>query len=360
MTAAAKATNASDAERDSERAIGEVKEHLEALDYRYRERPEEHLRALYLLALEREQIVAVSYDETVLGPRVDRLQVDAATRELVRHALRWIWKEEQMHAMFIRGALLRVGTFVERVIAMAHQLSGALGGWTTSVLHHTRWRDAPLSRMFALFITTLASWLGKLPSSVKDELRHLCFKDYCDLAVAAERTAVICWRRIYELASEHHFDAWQAEAFARMSADENSHSDVFALFRSAFDETDALREGWNAERLRKALGDIGDYMLPRRYRPDAGDNPLGAGGVVAVHDDTAAPEQERSKAAALRQVLVDAKFEQALKAQLARQGKAIEHCVVAIKPTFMLGYNQRDRSTITDPWLVQQLCVYLR
>ena len=64
-------------------------------------------------------------------------------RTLLRYALLWVWKDEEMHTVYIRGALLRVGRFILRMSAMVKQFAGALGGWASSVRQHVRWRDAP-------------------------------------------------------------------------------------------------------------------------------------------------------------------------------------------------------------------------
>ena len=349
---------------DPARAIGEVREHLDSLQRRFGASPDDHLRALYLLALEREQIVAVSYDEEILGRRIRALEVDEETRDILHHALRWVWKEEQMHAMYIRGALLQVGGPLDKLGAVTHQLAGAIGGWSTAVLHHCRWREAPLSRMLATTITGVASVVGKLPKSVKNELRYVTFSDYCGFAAAAEVTAVICWQRIAELAVEHGYDERLATAFARMSADENSHNELFTMLREAFDQQDRLRPGWSADRLVARLVDIGDYMLPRRFRPDVSFNPLGAGGQVTVLSDEHSGDGALSSAAkkrrSLRDVVALSKLEEALDAHLATIGQSRQQCRIAIKPTFMMGYNQRDPSCITDPELVHELCLYLK
>jgi len=62
---------------------------------------------LFLLALEREEIVAVSYRENAIAQRLAAMPITEDIRELIRHALIWIWKDEEMHSIYIRGAILR-------------------------------------------------------------------------------------------------------------------------------------------------------------------------------------------------------------------------------------------------------------
>ena len=83
------------------------------------------MTALYLLGLERKQIVAVSYDEATMARRLSRLPVGDDVRRLLHHALLWIWKEEQMHAIFIRGALMGPAPWWRRlgVLSQPHSTS---------------------------------------------------------------------------------------------------------------------------------------------------------------------------------------------------------------------------------------------
>src|SRR6202000_460831 len=72
-------------------------------------RPEAERSRLLLLAPEREQIVAVAYNEEAVAGRVAELDVGERARALIRQPLVWIWKDEQLHAEFTRGLLLEAG-----------------------------------------------------------------------------------------------------------------------------------------------------------------------------------------------------------------------------------------------------------
>ena len=323
------------------------------------------MTALYLLGLEREQIVAVSYDEATMARRLSRLPVGDDVRRLLHHALLWIWKEEQMHAIFIRGALMGPAPWWRRLGVLSQQLTGALGGWASAVLHHARWRDAPISRFWATVFTWLGALMGKVPRPVLKHLRLGSFGDYCRFSIGAERSASLTWQRIHDLAVAEGDAPQLAEGFARMAADEARHTEVFELFAEALDDDDRLREGWDAERIAERLGSIGEFFLPRERRADALDNPLGSGGTVHVRCDEEGDDESdddggdgRDKRAALRQLLEDADL-----AGLVREragDKPLSECLVAIKPSWMLGYSRRDMTTVTDPELVQELCRYLR
>ena len=109
-------------------------------------RPEEEMRRLFLLALEREQIVSVGYRERLIAQRLHSLPIDPEAREVMRHALLWAWKDEEMHAVYIRGVLLRLGSLSLRVRTYLQQAAGGVGGWSASVRHHLRFGQAPGNR----------------------------------------------------------------------------------------------------------------------------------------------------------------------------------------------------------------------
>ena len=67
-------------------------------------------------ALEREQIVAVAYREESVAGRVDDLAISDELRAVVRQTLVWIWKDEELHAEFLRGILLQRGGSLSMVV----------------------------------------------------------------------------------------------------------------------------------------------------------------------------------------------------------------------------------------------------
>ena len=94
--------------------MGQVLDEFERELARYAQeckgRPREEMKRLFLLALEREQIVSVGYRETLIARRVAALPIDPEAREVIRHALVWAWKDEEMHAIYIRGVQQYVPT----------------------------------------------------------------------------------------------------------------------------------------------------------------------------------------------------------------------------------------------------------
>ena len=92
---------------DESPVVAETRRHLEALASKHRGDPQAEVRAITLMGLEREQIVAVAYREEALAGRLEALPISDEDRAIVRRALAWIWREEEMHATFVRGVLLR-------------------------------------------------------------------------------------------------------------------------------------------------------------------------------------------------------------------------------------------------------------
>jgi hypothetical protein len=132
---------------------------------RWAGRPREEMLELFLLALEREEIVAIGYRENAITRRLARMPIPPDVREILRHALIWAWKDEEMHAIYIRGAILRLGGPFLRMKAYTRQLAGGVGGWASSVLMHARWSDAPISRTLAKAVTTAGMLMGSVPAT---------------------------------------------------------------------------------------------------------------------------------------------------------------------------------------------------
>ena len=179
---------------------------------------------LFLLALEREELVSVGYRESLMQRRLAAMPIADDVREIIRHALVWIWKDEEMHTIYIRGAILKLGGFRLRMQALLTQAAGGLGGWASSVMQHTRWSRAPMSRLIAGAITFAGGLVGKVPADVRRHLQFGSFRNFCSFNIDAEKTAAACWYRIAELAAEQgDLDADLSRDFRRVAEDEDRH-----------------------------------------------------------------------------------------------------------------------------------------
>lgn len=330
---------------------------LENLGRKYARHPRRQMIRLFLLALEREEIVSVGYREELIAARLARMPLAEQEREIIRHALLWIWKDEEMHAIYIRGAIFKVGAFFLRGRALLRQLAGALGGWSTSVRQHVRWSDAPLSRTLATFFTWTGSLAGKVPPDVREHIRYRSFRDFCLFNVEAEKTAWLCWQRLIELTSEQPFMLPSLiEDFRRIKEDEDRHRQIFEILAAALDDNDRLVPEETVDTLAHKIRGVGESFLPRalRSRPVA-ENPLGSGGRVKIVRGKALDEK-----LSLFRELLDGYLTDLLLDRSARLGKPLNDFRVAVKAAFMLGYDRRDRSMITDRELLLELGRFLR
>jgi uncharacterized protein (DUF362 family) len=333
--------------------VGQVLEEFERELERFAQecvgRPREEMRRLFLLALEREQIVSVGYRESLIAQRLAALPIDQEAREVMRHALLWAWKDEEMHAVYIRGVLVRLGSSSLRVRTYLQQAAGGVGGWAASVRHHLRFRQAPLSRSAATLVSWLGLVTGKVPRAVRAQLDYGPFRHFCLFNVDAERTAARCWERLARLAAD---EGELAVEFERMKEDEDRHARVFGAIARALDEEDRLVPGETSSTLAEELASIGPFFVPAARR---GPGPTEATRVWVARGASAA-----DKKATFLRLLESCGLEEGLLQRARAQGKGVADLRVAVKATFMIGYHHKDRSPITDPELIAILAERLR
>jgi len=322
---------------------------LDDWEREYEGRPQDEMTRLWLLALEREHLVTVAYRRDVIHKRLSGMPVEPRVRSAVQRAIRWAWRDEEMHALYIRGALLREGSLPERAKAWLTQVEGRVAGWTSSRQVHNRWRHAPMTRLVAELLEVAGHATGRIPPEVRAELQFNRFCDWCHFAVAAERTAGMGWARMAELGPAAGCTQSDIDAFVRMKEDERRHSLVFELFADSFGPDDALHDTLTADWLLEQLGEIGQRFLAE---PQAGDrawtNPLGKGGTVVVREGASHTDLQAELHATLEAI--------ELPALLKHHGQAPK---IAIKTTFMLAANRHDPSPIVSPKLMAALCAWL-
>lgn len=329
---------------------------LAALRLRHADQPRREMIFLCLLSLEREEIVSVAYREEVFLRRLGSMPIPPEVRDLIHHALVWAWKDEEMHAIYIRGALLKLGGPLLRAQTFARQFAGAVGGWSSSVRQHVRWSEAPFSRALATLITWAGVATGKVPRDVKQHLDYGSFRDFCFFNMDAEKTAWLCWRRLAELAQSQPDISPQMHAdFQRVQDDEANHEKIFAILADSLDDQNRLVPGATAETIAEKIGAVGEVFLPRSRRKLTTTNPLGSGAPVWVASGSTAEE----KLPLVHSLLDDSDLIGALEARALKLNKKVADLQVAIKVTFMLGYDHRDTSVITDPDLVAALAEHL-
>lgn len=333
-------------------------EELRAWEAKFAGRPRDELIGLCLMALEREELVSVGYREELMTQRLSAMPIPPAVRELMRHALIWAWRDEEMHSIYIRGALLKYGGPLLKVRAFAQQMGGLVGGWAGSVRQHVPWSKAPISRAGATFVTWLGALTGKVPEDVRKYLNYGPFREFCVFNVDAEKTASLCYQRMIALAQEApELGRELAEDFVRVRDDEDRHARIFEILANALDEKDGLVASETEESLTRKIEDVGEYFLPRTLRKHTVVNTkIGSGGrVFALEGQSAA-----NKCSTFRRLLEESGLEGKLRERAAALGKQAAELQIVVKPSFMLGYARKDRSIVTDPDLLRELAGFLR
>jgi uncharacterized protein (DUF362 family) len=331
---------------------------LKVWDRQYAGRPRELMVRLFLLALEREEIVSIAYRESLMTARLTAMPLPPEAKELIRHALLWAWKDEEMHAIYIRGAILKLGNPVLRGRAFLKQAAGAVAGWSSSAQQHVRWLHAPLSRALSTLIVGAGVLTGQVPRDVRQHLQYGPFRDFALFNVDAEKTAWLCWSRLVDLAAtQPELSPALVDDFRRVREDEDRHRRIFEILASALDDQDRLVPGETAQTLAEKFAAVGEFFLPRSMRgASVRANPLGSGGRVWVLRG----EGPGDKLPLFRRLLHEAGLADRLEERAHALGKRLCDLRVVIKPTFMLGYSRKDTSHVTDPALVQELARWLR
>ena len=221
---------------------------------RYQRRPRRELVCLHLLALEREENVAVAYSERVLGPRLAALPVAGGVRELMRSALHHVWEDEEEHVVYVRAALDKLRTPLLHVRTLLQQTAGMIGGWTVAVRQHQRWAAAPLSRAAATCLLWVGGMSGRVPHAVRGHIDYCSFQDFCSYNVHTEGTAWRCWQRLTELAEQvPGLCGEHVKDFRRIAVAEDRHRRVFKTIADALDGGDRLRANVTSQGLAARL-----------------------------------------------------------------------------------------------------------
>lgn len=331
---------------------------LAAWQTRYAGRPREELIGLCLMALEREELVSVGYREELMAQRLAGMPLSPSVRELIRQALIWAWRDEEMHAIYIRGALLRVGSPFLRLKTFAQQMAGLVGGWAGSVRQHVPWSSAPLSRAAATLVTWLGALIGRVPEDIRECLNYGPFRDFCEFNIDAEKTASLCYKRMAALGPDTpELGRELAEDFVRIRDDEDRHVRIFEILANALDDRDQLSPSQTEQTLAEEIEEVGEYFLPRtRRKHTVANNKTGSGGRVWAFAGASTGE----KCKVFRHLLEESGLAEKLAERAAELGKDPADLRIVIKPSFMLGYARKDRSIITDADLLRELAVSLR
>jgi uncharacterized protein (DUF362 family) len=326
-----------------ETICGDVREILAEWDLKYADRPAVLARKLWLLALEREQIVVVAYRDDTVMQRVNQLDVPQDLRAVIRQTLAWIWKDEEMHVDYARSRLAKGRHPVPTAVIFGRQLVGAFSGWVSATSNHADRRKDPARAFVAKTIVTAGRITKRIPAQLAKELsHHQTFRGYCALNVALEESAALG----YELLMKHVSDATELAAVQRIEADERRHQQSFRVLAAALDDSGRLRDDVSAQQVIDDLAAISTFHLPASVRDDTTRTVFQAD--RSVSRSTHKPTDHVD--ATLWPVLDDQQF-----SSLIAPGKS-----VVIKGAFMLGYHRDDLSNVGSPEVIDSVVRYAR
>lgn len=328
---------------------------LNQIAAKYHGQPARELDKLLQIALEREELVTTAYRASFLHKNIERLHVDEDLKTIFRQAFIWIWKDEDMHTVYTRGALLKSGNYSHRVKTFISQFQGFIGGWSGSIIQHLSWKEAPVSLALAKCILSFGKISGKIPKEIRNELKHGTFKNFCAFNMDAENTAKVCWERIITLAKKDpRYHAEHINDFQRIIFDETRHENVFRIIFENLTQEDKLIEGSTKEDIISQLKNVSEYFLPVKFRNKT-HNPVGSGGKVWVAENKSPTNKYDFFIEELKKT--ELVFELTQKAKTNNQ--AIEDLQIVIKVSFSMGYNKEDLSPIGDAVLLKRFAEYL-
>ncbi len=226
------------------------------------------------------------------------------------------------------------------------QIQGAISGWTSATSNHLLPRTAPFRAGAAGALISVAGACGRIPSALRGELRFQTFHRYCELNIALEASAELAYGRLVELTDS----VGERRTMERIREDEVRHKDAFALLAEVLTADDRLTSHTESlTSLIKRFSAISPWFIPSALRSgmEGGNarNSFGSRRPVVVGSG----RDDREKVSVLESCL-----DRAGLAVLASQSRS-----AAIRVSFMLGYDRRDRSNINDPELVEAVARYL-
>lgn len=334
----------------------EFAEELAEIARKYKNRPGKELDVLLHIALQREELVTTAYRATFLQRNIEKLPVSSEVKKIIRHALIWIWKDEDMHTIYTRGALLQSSVFLHRANVYLNQFNGFVGGWAGSTVQHLSWKESPFSVSLAKTILFFGKLSGKISREIQKELKFSSFRNFCGFNIDAEQTARICWEKILFLAkSDSRFTANHLRDFQKIIFDEQQHERIFQLLYDSLTDSDHLTDTATAEKLVSDIGAISPYFLPAEYRTKT-DHSIGQPTTVVCSEN----HSQLDKYTFFSHELRKTELNELLRKTAALHAKTLQELTIVIKVAFSMGYSKSDLSPITDPILLEQLVQELR
>ncbi len=322
-------------------------------------RPDLELLEHLLVAVQRERVAAVGYDTERLGERLARSPLPERARRALSRAVGQIWLDENMHARYVLGVLLRQRDLTTQLGARMESAEGGVGGWMTAVEQHTTFREAPGDHLVAALVEAAGRLSGRIPEAARASLVNVPLREWCLFSLDAEESAIVSFRHMRSLAEEvSALDASTlvlpegfAHEIARMERDELTHARIFSAVARMLGDSDELLEGYDEEALITALAL--DVVPDAAFggAEVARDRPVGGGGRVVV----ARGEAPEDKIATFDRALDEAGLFEVIDRRAHALGKRRQDVAIVVKIDLMLAAHTADPSSYVDPALVDRL-----
>jgi hypothetical protein len=335
-----------------------MREQLRSIEKKFIAQPEAEMKHLLLLALEREEIVAVGYRDSLVQHRLSRMPISDDIRDIIRHAMIWVWQDEEMHVVYARGVIAQLKNRLLSLKAVVRETQGIIGGWGSSLEQHVSFREAPIARSLSTILMLLGKLSGAVPKEVRDYIQLRPFREYCLFNVAAEMTAALVYDRMIHLAEKLGLPENSINTLIKVREDEVRHERIFTIFSECLTTKDELSPEWSIEKLIEKIGEIDPAYLSRfaREQLTQSNHLVGSGGRVIVRSGSILSD----KISVFKSALDASDLTEQIHQSSRALGKTIADLKVVIKPTFMMSYSHKDPSPAIDPELLHSLTGYLK
>jgi hypothetical protein len=171
------------------------------LEEEYADKPEVEFIAWLFIALQRESMVAVAYDDSFVEGQLVEWQKEYGLSQKVidaiRRALRGVWSQEKAHQSYFKAMLSGIDPPEKLVDRIYNKMSAIRGRVEGRVLGGVMSKKLS-QRAYALVAIALGNSIDKVPEYVSS-LRETNFSQYCHVNADLEQTAVMGYQRMVEL-----------------------------------------------------------------------------------------------------------------------------------------------------------------
>lgn len=171
------------------------------LEEEYAGKPEMEFITWLFIALQRESMVSVAYDDSFVEGQLVGWQKEHGLSEkvieAVHRALRGVWSQEMAHQSYFESMLSGIDPPEKLLQRISNKLSAIRGRVEGRVLGGVVSKNFS-QRAYALLAIAVGKSINKVPEYVSS-LRETNFSEYCHVNADLEQTAVMGYQRMVQL-----------------------------------------------------------------------------------------------------------------------------------------------------------------